>query len=225
MSLVTAVAVATVFALFGFPFQYYWCWFSFSRLGATLGTLLYLVLAGGGGGLLGWGGAQVGHVMLTTSVAFNGVLYGLAGSLALRADFRNPPKRSARSAPRPAPAAADSLTDARSALSASIKWTADLLDRVAEQKAKAWLLSMSDQELSAEALGIQAEIAQDRTINDRAKKELLGQLVPNMEKLTKPAENNEGRAQLVAFCSTYYRENHRVRTPTPPGMGDHALQT
>src|SRR3712207_2157659 len=88
MSLFTAIVTASVFALFGFPFRYYQCWFSFSRLGTVTGTLVYLGLAGGVGGLLGWLAAYLTHARPTPDPALNGLLYGATGALVLRAEFR-----------------------------------------------------------------------------------------------------------------------------------------
>src|SRR4051794_12234593 len=59
MSLFTAIVTATVFALFGLPYKYYQCWFSFSWVETVTGTVMYLSLAGGVGGLLGWLGAYL----------------------------------------------------------------------------------------------------------------------------------------------------------------------
>jgi hypothetical protein len=71
MSLFTAMMTASVFALFGFPFRHYQCWFSFSRSGTVTGMVVYLGLAGGVGGLLGWlaaqGGGKVRNRQLTWS--------------------------------------------------------------------------------------------------------------------------------------------------------------
>ena len=82
MSLLTAILTATVFALFGFPFRYYQCWFSFSRLGTAAGTVMYLGLAGGVGGLLGWLAAYLSNAQPTPNAALNGLLYGIGGALA-----------------------------------------------------------------------------------------------------------------------------------------------
>jgi hypothetical protein len=95
MSLFTAIVTATVFALFGLPYKYYQCWFSFSRVGTVTGTVMYLSLAGGVGGLLGWLGAYLAHAQPTPNLALNGLLYGAAGTLALRAEFRTRSKETA----------------------------------------------------------------------------------------------------------------------------------
>jgi hypothetical protein len=55
MSLLVAIVTASFFAIFGFPFLHYQCWFSWGRLSTALGSILYFLLAGGFGGLLvGW---------------------------------------------------------------------------------------------------------------------------------------------------------------------------
>jgi hypothetical protein len=206
MSLLTAIITATVFALFGFPFRYYQCWFSFSRLGTAVGTVVYLALAGGGGGLLGWGAAAVSHAQPTPSALFNGLLYGIGGALALRADFRGRPKTGISTN--------DQFKDARSVLTTSINWTAEQLDDTTYRRAEAWLTSLPDDQLIAEAWRIQAHIADRpaRLVNDKAKNEMLEKLVPAMEKVNKPAERSSGRAHLITFCSSYYRNEHLPRS-------------
>ena len=214
MSLLTAIATATVFALFGFPFRYYQCWFSFSRVGTAIGTVLYLALAGGGGGLLGWAAATVVQAQPTPSAPLNGLLYGIAGALALRADFRARPKGSL-----PTP---DQFKDARSALTTSINWTADQLDDITYRKAETWLSSLPDDQLSSEAWRVQAHIADQpaRAVSDKAKNEMFGKLVPAMEKLANPTEKRAGRAHLITFCASYYRKEHLPRTPHAVAGGD-----
>ena len=64
---------------------------------------------------------------------------------------------------------------------------------------------------------MQAHIgAQPAAVSDRAKNEMFRKLVPAMEKLTQPAEHNDGRAHLITFCATYYRNAHLPRTPLGP---------
>jgi hypothetical protein len=216
MSLLTAIAAATIFALFGFPYRYYQCWFSFSRLGTTLGTLLYLVLAGGGGGLLGWGIAVISNAHPTLSEPFNGALYGIGGALALRADFRARPKSRTPTG--------DQFKDARSALMTSINWTAEQLDDITYRRAEAWLTALPDDQLIAEAWRIQAHIADrpTRLVNDKAKNEMFEKLVPAMEKVNRPAERSAGRAHLITFSSSYYRNEHFPRLPQPPSISSPA---
>jgi hypothetical protein len=214
MSLLTAILTATVFALFGFPFRYYQCWFSFSRVGTLTGTAMYLSLAGGVGGMLGWLGAYLTHAQPTPNLALNGLLYGAGGAVALRAEFRT---RSKEDAP-----IADQMRDARSALAKSVNWTAELLDETTYRKAEAWLLSLPDDRLNGEAWRIQAHIANQpaRSVTDKVKTEMFEKLVPAMEKLNNPTENKAGRAHLVTFCAAYYRNEHLPRTPQKARAGD-----
>jgi hypothetical protein len=206
MSLATAVATAAVFAVFGFPFRYYQCWFSFSKIGTSLGSALYLAVAGGGGGVLGWGLAQLADAAPTSDPVLDGVLCGAAGALALRADFGARPKPDTPH---------DHFAKARSLLSASITWTADLLDAVTARRAEAWLTAMSDDLLAAEALRVQFDIRQqpEGIVPDKAKKEMSRMLVPAMEQLDDPAERATGRAHLISFCTRYYTERHLAKTP------------
>jgi hypothetical protein len=207
MSLLTAIVTATVFALFGFPFRYYQCWFSFSRVGTVTGTAMYLALAGGVGGLLGWFPWYLSGAHATQNAALSGLLYGVAGALALRVEFRTRHKG--------AGPAGDQLKDAHSALTKGINWTAELLDDTTYRRAEAWLLSLPDDLLNSEAWRIQAHIAQQppQAVSDKVKNHMFAKLVPAMEKLNIPAENTAGRAHLVTFCAAYYRNEHLPRTP------------
>jgi hypothetical protein len=54
VTLTVAILTAAGCAIFGFPFRFYQCWFSWSRWGANAGIAIYLLLAGGGGGMIGW---------------------------------------------------------------------------------------------------------------------------------------------------------------------------
>jgi hypothetical protein len=207
MSLLTAIVTSTVFALFGFPFRYYQCWFSFSRVGTVTGTAMYLALAGGVGGLLGWFAAYLAHAEPTPNAALNGLLYGVTGALALRAEFRTRPKGGGP--------VDDQLKDARSALTKGINWTAELLDDTTYRRAEAWLLGLPDDQLNSEAWRVQAHIAQQppQAVSDKVKTDMFAKLVPAMEKLNIPAEKKAGRAYLVTFCAAYYRNEHLPRTP------------
>jgi hypothetical protein len=208
MSLAVAVITAMLFAIFGFPYRYYQCWFSFSRFGTSVGSVVYLLLAGGGGGVLGWWLAQVVGVEPAADPLLSGILYGVGGALALRADFGAGPKPDNPQ---------DQLAKARSALSVSINWTAGLLDGITARRAEAWLTAMPDDALAGEALRVHADIRQqpDSIVSDRAKKEMSRMLVPAMEQLNEPAERAAGRAHLITFCTRYYTERHLPKTPQP----------
>jgi hypothetical protein len=214
MSLLTAIVVATLFAIPGFPFRHYQCWFSFNKLGATLGLIIYLIFAGGGGGLLGWGVAQLGSVNPAANPLVSGAVFGIGGALALRADFTAGPQSDI---------VRRHLGDARSALTAGIKWTAALLDDVSSRRIEAWLSAMPDDQLCDEALRIKAHIDEQPSeiVSDRAKKTMYARLVPAMEQLDQPDHRASGRAHLITFCSRYYIERHLPKplavAPAPVG--------
>ncbi|MDQ4032325.1 MAG: hypothetical protein M3332_08680 [Actinomycetota bacterium] len=201
MSLFVAIIVAGVFSVFGFPFRYYQCWYSWSHLGTPLGIAVYLALAGAGGGFLGWGAAQLGGAQPTPNPALNGILYGIGGALALRADFRSRPRRNR---------VPNELRDTASILSTSMTWAANLLDDVAYRRALEWYGALSDRDLMKEARRICAHITTQpaRIIPDKAKKGLLGEFVPAMESLTKSMTRDDGRARLSTFCAKYCIEEH-----------------
>src|SRR3954447_17805979 len=138
MSLLTAIVTATAFAVFEFPFRHYQCWFSFSKPGTAAGSAVYLAVAGAGGGVLGWGAAALSGATPTPNAAVNGLLYGVAGALALRADFAAKPRPDA---------APDQTGPARSVLRTSITWTAALLDDMTYRRAEGWLISLTDVDL------------------------------------------------------------------------------
>ena len=214
MSLLTAIAIATLFAIAGFPFRHYQCWFSFNKPGTTIGSIIYLIFAGGGGGLLGWGVAELSAARPTVNPLVNGVLFGIVGALALRADFTAGPKSDI---------VRHHLADARSALTAGIKWTAALLDDLSSRRIDAWLSAMPDDQLCDEALRIKAHIDDQppEIVPDRAKKAMYARLVPAMEQLDDPDRRSAGRAHLITFCSRYYIERHLPKplavTPAPVG--------
>lgn len=207
MSLLMAIVTATVFAIFGFPYRNYLCWFSFSKLGTAVGSVLYLLVAGGGGGALGWGVATLTKVDPTSDPVLNGVLYGIGGALALRADFGARPK------PDNAP---DQVAQARSILTASITWAAGMLDENTARKAEAWLAAMPDDRLAAEAERVNSDIRQQpgHIVSDKAKKEMARMLVPAMEQLSEAAHRVAARAHLIAFCTRYYTERHLPKNPS-----------
>lgn len=206
LSLWVSILVGVGFAMFGFPYQHYQCWFSFGKSSTIVGTGLYLVLAGGGGGLLGWAVAMIANAHPTDKEALNGIIYGITGALAFRADFKTGTK-----SPR---GGTDLLRDARSALAASIRWTVDFLDDKTYRKAKEWLTQMSDQELVVAARDVQAEIVTPgrHPVSDKTRDQLCRSLVPAMELLSDSRTKAEGRAHLITFCARYYQKEHLPKT-------------
>jgi hypothetical protein len=207
MSLLVAIITASLLAVFGFPVKFYQCWFSWSRWATSAGLLLYFVLAGGGGGLVGWGAAVLTKAVPTDNVPLNGFIYGVAGALALRADVGARP-RSTRS---------DAFRDAKSILTTSINWTVELLDRVTYKRALAWLSGLSDDDLLLETYRLNAEITSlpAKEMSNAAKKEHLTRLVPKMESLAEGGldanEIRAIRAHLVSFCAQVYKGDHLMK--------------
>jgi hypothetical protein len=204
VSLVTAVATASVFAIFGFPFRNYQCWYSWSWLGTNLGLVLYLTLAGGGGGLLGWSIAGLGEAHPSGNLAINGVFYGVAGSLALRAGF-TPAKRGSP----PRTRSRGHATDTVSALGSGISWTTELLNDVAKRRAQKWFKTLSTNALASQAMGEIIADIESRPLDQMTtatKKKLLERLIDSADKVSAaatPLIRAQARAQIVAFCADY----------------------
>ncbi len=211
MSLFMAVVTATVFAIFGPPYVRLQCWFSWSRAGTIIVVVLYLILAGGGGGFLGWLAAQYLKAAPTESPIVNGVLYGVGGALVLRADFASsrPTTVSAIDANR-------HVADVSSLLGASLQWVTGMLDTNTKRCVAKWLAGLSNKELLAQALRINAAIVQS-DVGDDAKKTLQAQFVPAMEQVNSSDETirAEGRALLEHFCMTYTAKEHLAKVATP----------
>ncbi len=201
MSLATAVVVATFFAIFGFPYVYYRCWYSWGRLGTVLGLALYLLLAGGGGGLTGWAVGRLANAAPTSSAAVNGALYGVAGALAVRADFRTRRTK-----------APEQLRDVVSILGLSLDWTTALLDERTRQRALVWFTELNKDELQQGSFRIRAHLL-NRQVSDKLKKESLARFVGALEQLQseKGEESEEGRALLATFSADYCVAEHLPR--------------
>lgn len=148
MSLVVALVVAMVWSVFAFPMKSYQCWLSWSRWPAVLGLLCYVVLAGGGAGLLGWTTAYLAKAAPTPIPALNGLFYGFAGALASRADLGMRAKRGSNEA----------MNDAKAGLAVAIKWLGDAMDRVAQREASKWLKGLSPTQLADEAVRVTGEL-------------------------------------------------------------------
>lgn len=203
VSLLTAILTATMFAIFGFPFRYYQCWFSWGPGMTITGIAMYFFLAGAGGGFLGWGVATISRAQPTPNQLLNGVLYGLGGALALRADFGARPKR----------LPTDHLGGAKSILTASINWTAESLDEITRRRADARLRSLDQDLVIFEAYRIYADVANQppRKLTDKAKTEILKKLVETMEELAESPKKDkqmQARALLIDFCGRYYGSEH-----------------
>ncbi|MDD7939296.1 hypothetical protein PHK61_12805 [Actinomycetospora lutea] len=195
---------SSVFAFFGFPFRYYACWWSFSRLGSTTLVLVYFFVAGAGGGFLGWLLGRAANLHPTSSLAADGIFYGLAGAIALRADFGPRKRRSPTDRTDPV------LQDVRSILGFAVTWVEKALDDLTEMKAGNWLNRMTDENLSEQANAIQSRIKGRSDVPAKAKKQMRERLVSSLESLGS-ANGAEARGDIVWFCAEYYSTSHIPR--------------
>jgi hypothetical protein len=205
MSLPVAMLVAAFFAVFGFPFRRYQYWYSWSQKGSVTGLLIYLVLAGGGGGLVGWLPAQLGNAYRPQGAWIDGLIFGVAGSLAVRADFGS--QGTACPGSQGAPCPPESPRTA-SALGKGIEWSAGMLDHVARLRARRWLggLRVRDLLVVARDLIIEIKAMPAATVPPTAKAAILTKATDAMHTLSTcdDAElRDDARARLTQFCLAY----------------------
>ncbi|WIM98600.1 hypothetical protein ACTOB_002204 [Actinoplanes oblitus] len=206
MSLAVAIGVAAVFAVFGFPFTFYQCWFSWTRAGALGGFLLYLTLAGGGGGLLGWTAAYLADVPPFSNPALGGLFYGIAGAFAVRADFRTSTTTSTglSSAGR----GSHELRTAASLLGKGIEWSTGLLNAVTRRQVKSWLAALTDDQLLGFTYDLVHELQESPAIPANGRTAIGKKAVDAMGALTTAATHAEGRSQLTHFCLRQVVDQH-----------------
>lgn len=202
VSLVTAVAVATVFGFFSLPYRNYHCWWSWTRAGAITFTGIFLLLSGGGGGLLGWGAATLSKASPTGSPAMNGILYGLAGALALRADLRAGPAGQGES--EHSHLTNGPLSGSRSALGLALTWTTTGLYDKTRHSAESWYRARSNDELIGESQRLKAYLL-EAGVSEEFKIEFLKRLTEAVTKLrsTDSSKQREGRILLSTFAASY----------------------
>lgn len=199
MSLAVAILVATAFATFGFPFNHLQAWCSWARVRAVGILVIYFVLAGVGGGGLGWLIGSVIQVQISSNLAVKGALYGLLGALAVRADFRS----------RRVPA---ETRDAASILTMGIEWTRHALDALTNRAAREWLAERDRDELSHLAYTAAGEMRVKLTQRNRETQlALVTPAIEGLEDADSP-KRQESRALLQAYLATYYE---RERLPKP----------
>jgi hypothetical protein len=204
MSLFVAILTAAGFAIFGFPFRFYQCWLSWSRVGAPAGVLTYMVLAGGGGGLIGWLAAYLARVPSSASPVIDGFFYGIAGTLTVRADFRS--GHGIRHPPE--------VRAAASLLGKGIEWSTAALDEITRRRAKRWLERRHDNELLRLALDLVNEIKTDKRIPPQTKTAIGKQALAAMSALTSAqdtSQNGEGRSRLTYFCLELMVNRHMAK--------------
>jgi hypothetical protein len=212
VTLTVAILTAAGCAIFGFPFRFYQCWFSWSRWGANAGITIYLLLAGGGGGMIGWLAALGAHASPSSQPAVDGILYGFGGALAVRADFRAQRQHAPRQ-----------IREAASALGKGIEWVTGLLDEVTQRKAKSWLKTLNDDQLLAVAVDIIQEIdaRPSSEIPAPTKKVMLRKITDAMTVVRSGAADDQradARARLIQFGVVYFIGQHAAKPAVaPPG--------
>lgn len=210
MSLVTAIAVAVLLAIIGFPFKYYICWFSWTPKATCFLMAFYFLIAGVVAGVLGWAAGVVSAARPTPYIAINGIIFGIGAGLALRADFKS--RNFATKAP-------EELRQASSVLGQVIKWIeqglADLTIRASERWIRNKLRNPMD--LKREALRVQQSIAsaiKERTTT--AKPTQVKLLTEAIKQINDPATSEEGSERVIAYCCSWYSSGHLAKNPELP---------
>jgi len=163
---------------------------------------------------------HVTHAKPTDSLAMNGFIYGAAGALTLRADFR--PRRQAATK---VPQAIDQQA-ATSILAVGLAWAEEALNEISERRIKAWHSGLNDDCLVGQAFDIYSQIKQDQVTPIRARKQTMALIVDVMDQVRSKDEevHLEGRAYLINFCTTYVLKQHNPRPirlrkkKIPPGV-------
>lgn len=219
MTLFGAIVASSLLALVAYPYARYQYWFSWSPSLAAAGTICHFLLAGTGGGALGWATARWGNAQFVGNAFMDGLLIGSAGAIAIRADLAlhhaGIPKRvSGGSAPDPTKAAT-------SLLSIVTRWLADALDNAAERGAERWFLQLPPPKLAAEGIRIQASIANMERVSKATADQVEKLLTPHVESLRTARPEDDVTApvfHLATFCSKYY-VGQRLPKPVPVAAG------
>jgi hypothetical protein len=200
----TAVLAATLYALFARPFGDYHYWFTWSRTAFTVGIVLYFLVAGLGAGALGFLAGLVSKASPTSWPAVNGVLFGLVGALAIRAELGAP-----RSRKSPTEGVSQQFAPAVTLLNVGTVWTFDMVDRLVVRAIERWLKSLTDQQLCAVALEAAQHVSQLVDVPDPAKVATLAGLTTPMEELRAKADESgrdEPRVRLRGFSLTLFKQ-------------------
>jgi hypothetical protein len=207
VTLLAAVVTSGLLSVIGAPYAHYLCWFSWSRFGALTGTVVYVLLGGVGGGGLGYlAGKTFLNANPSTQPWVDGVTYGVAGALVLRADFRT--------AHRSTSVRADQLelADAKSLLSAALQWTASAMDDWTRRKVEAWVASMSDGDLLDQARTANARI-RHMSIPEKTKYAMQRHLTDVMAEVRSSDEDTskEARKSVELFIAEFTVRHHQAK--------------
>jgi hypothetical protein len=211
MTLAAAMITSALLSAIGAPYSRWLCWFSWSRSGAMLGTAVFLAI-GAVAGVVGVASGQGLFKAQPTSNDFlDGVLYGLAGALAFRADLRIAQRRPSTSARN----AQGQLSGPLSVLSLGLQWVSDALDEWTRRRVEVWLSGLNPRHLSRLAFRVSSRISADLEIPTSAKKTLQDSLVPAMEDLNNrdPQTSESGRQRLEGFLAQFIVDYHHDAQP------------
>jgi hypothetical protein len=193
VSLAVAVIVAAGIALIGFPFSKLQTWTSWGTWRAWILLLAYLSVAATLGGVGGWAVGTAADTRITDFDAVQGLFYGIAGSLVLRADFGTEPN------------GPEETRNAASVLASLLVWTRGGLESVTLRALREWLADQSDEQV--EALAWQAVHELMPTLDDA--NQFHCQLTPVKDAIKDMHSNNaatrmQGRSRLNAYLRTRY---------------------
>lgn len=220
--LLGAITASTVSALVVLPFSSYHYWFSWSRRAGVVGVLMYLLFGGVLAGGIGWGAAHLARAHPTDIPFLDGILFGLAGAVAVRADFGA--SGAGRSlSKQPAEQAGANLLPAFSFLRKVTSWTLGMMDKSVELQIRRSIERLDDDKLRHSALVLAERIANIGTLNDSSKKSLWARFVPSMRDLadSDPKQQQEARVRIQQFAVVFVQEQ-RVSNPIDMGLAESA---
>lgn len=206
MSLTVAILTAAVLSILGFKTTSWQYWLTWARGSTLLGTAVYLVVAGGAGGLIGWWVAQLANADPPGGLLANGFFYGVAGALALRADF---------SLGKPAPGGTQDISvvdnssnpqvkGALAALGAAMGWAHDFFNMRASRAVENWYRRLDQPSVLEMASRISTKI-QELPIDDAAKVVQLKSFAPAAAKMRGADATAAAEAShtMIQFCVNY----------------------
>lgn len=210
MSLAIAMAVASFFAAFSFPYSRLRWWGGWTPLWFCFWYSMYLVISGVGGGFVGWGSA----VLLksggpTQNSSINGVLYGAMGLVAIHATLGTSTGRGSKDS--------KGMAATRSLLGGVLRFIERALDDITHNRIEDWVENLSPDLQDTTKLRNVAETVKRRieTRNDvtAATKGLISASYTKATTLidsTTEKGQRDGTNELIKFCIISMR-NTRMR--------------
>lgn len=203
---IIALAVSAVIAFIGFPFSSYQSWWSWAPLKTFVGTVLYLVIVGVGGGVVGIAIASLSKASLTQNGIVNAILLGVGGALLLRSDVRPRPRGEASS---------DRSTNlkhqAASIVGALVTYTSASLDALTKRAAEQWYTDLLDVQLARQSLRLISDLGNRTDCTKAFKDKTTNRTVEEIENLAKEDRRDAARAHLVGFCTDYVASRYMTK--------------